>query len=393
MALPSTDCQRVAQWLSTGAIKHTLDPTTPNSVDLARFIARANGATTEELPDAGPARPEAEAALVRAVGPVGQHFLFVLLDGMGMNLLEAALPPTSFLRRHLVQAMHSVFPATTTAALNSLASAVYPSAHGLPGWTIRTTTSAGVEITATPLPFIEDGSAAPLSKVGVTPTELFRTTPIYNSYRRPAHQISAYAGTAFSDYSTGWCPSTKTDSISAAIDAIAERWRAADIGETFTYWYNPEPDSASHKHGWRSEEVAAALVALDAGLERLWSTTQGVRGGRTIVVSADHGHLECHGEQTMVLGAQPEDEELVSLLRCNPTVEPRTPGFHVREGTIEGLNRRGRFAEAFRASRFGRHFALLTTDEADALELFGPVGIHIPQQCTGALVVIDVGFA
>ena len=85
MAPPSTDCQRVAQWLSTGAIKHTLDPTTPNSVDLARFIARANGATPEELPSAGPARPEAEAALVAAVGPVGQHFLFVLLDGAGVG--------------------------------------------------------------------------------------------------------------------------------------------------------------------------------------------------------------------------------------------------------------------------------------------------------------------
>jgi hypothetical protein len=380
MAPASTDCQRVAQWLSTGAIKHTLDPTTPNSVDLARFIARANGATPEELPNAGPARPEAEAALVAAVGPVGQHFLFVLLDGMGMNLLEAALPPSSFLRRHLAQPMHSVFPATTTAALNSLASAVHPSAHGLPGWTIRTTTSAGVEITATPLPFIEDGSAAPLGKVGIHPTELFRAAPIYNSYRRPAHQVSAYAGTTFSDYSTGWCPSSKSDSISAAIAAIAERWRAAD-SETFTYWYNAEPDSSSHKHGWRSEQVVAELVALDAGLERLWANTRGVCGGRTVIVSADHGHLECHGEQTMVLGAQPEDEELLSLLRCNPTIEPRTPGFHVREGAVEGLNR-SRFAEAFRASRFGRHFALLTAEEADALELLGPVGLHISYSCS-----------
>ena len=229
-----TDVQRVEHWLSTGQIKHTLDSATPNSVDLARFIARANGAPPEELPDAGPPRPEAEAALLQAVGPVGQHLLFVLLDGMGMNLLESTLPPTSFLRRHLAQSIHSVFPATTTAALNSLASAVYPSTHGLPGWTVRTKTSVGAEITATPLPFIEDGSAAPLDTVGIQAADLFCAKPIYDSYHRPAHQISAYAGTEFSSYSTGWCASTKTDSIAGAIEAIAARWRGAQ-SETFTY--------------------------------------------------------------------------------------------------------------------------------------------------------------
>lgn len=386
MAQPrSTDFQRVKGWLSTGAIKHTLDPATPNSVDLARFIARANGASPKDLPHAGPIRPAAEAALQRAVGPVGQHFLFVLLDGMGMNLLEATLPPTSFLRRHLAQQMHSVFPATTTAALNSLASALHPSVHGLPGWTIRTTASGtGCEITATPLPFIEDGSAAPLDTVGVDASEIFRAPPIYNTYRRSTHQISAYAGSEFSDYSTGWCPSTKSNSVADAISAVAARWNSA-TRETFTYWYNAEPDGMSHKYGWSSEHVAAELVALDAALEQLWFDTEGTCGNRTMIVSADHGHLECRGEQIMVLGEEPEDRILLSLMRCNPTVEPRTPAFHVRRnddpsliaisdrgGDSAQLNRE-LFAAAFRDSRFSRHFALLTIDEADALELFGPV--------------------
>ena len=41
MAAPSTDLERVERWLGAGAIKHTLDPATPNTVDLARFIACA----------------------------------------------------------------------------------------------------------------------------------------------------------------------------------------------------------------------------------------------------------------------------------------------------------------------------------------------------------------
>ena len=50
------------------------------------------------------------------------------------------------------------------------------------------------------------------------------------------------------------------------------------------------------------------------------------------MVTADHGHLEVHGEETMVLGAEPADEALTAALRCAPTVEPRSPGFHLRDG-------------------------------------------------------------
>ena len=370
------DLARVQAWLEDGSLKHTLDPQTPNTVDLARFIALANGAPREELPAAGPARPEAEAVLQRAIGAVAPHFLFVLLDGMGMNLLESTLPPTSFLRRHLVQPMHSVFPATTTAALNSLASGVHPSSHGLPGWTIRTTSaSTGAELTATPLPFVEDvaGSfGSSLSTAGVQPEELFLAPPIYSLYRRPAFQVSAYAGTEFSDYSTGWCPSSKPDSAADAMVTIAERWKSQEHGEgSFTYWYNAEPDSSSHKFGWKSDNVTEELIALDAALESLWAETADLAadggGGRTIVVTADHGHLECHGDETMLLGDHPEDAALTDLLRCSPTVEPRTPGFHVADGSSAEA-----FAVAFRSSRFSEKFALLSADEAEALEIFGP---------------------
>ena len=209
--MAARDLERVKGWLASGELLHSLDVQTPNTVDLARFVALTNGALPSELPP-GPARPEAEAALRSAVGPVRTHFLLVLLDGMGMNLLESVLPPSSFLRRYLARPIHSVFPATTTAALNSLATGVHPSAHGLPGWTVRTTASDGTELTATPLPFVEDDGGsfgAPLDSVGVEPDSLFSSPPLYSLYRRPAHQVSAYAGTDFSSYSPGWSPSSK----------------------------------------------------------------------------------------------------------------------------------------------------------------------------------------
>ena len=55
-----------------------------------------------------------------------------------------------------------------------------------------------------------------------------------------------------------------------AMELIAQRWRDGGSAETFTYWYCAEPDSSSHKFGWRSAEVAAELRQLDAALESLW---------------------------------------------------------------------------------------------------------------------------
>ena len=77
-----------------------------------------------------------------------------------------------------------------------------------------------------------------------------------------------------------------------------------------------------------------------------------MEGGRTIVVTADHGHLEVHGEETMVLGAEQVDEALTAALRCAPTVEPRSPGFHLRDGADKE-----RFAEDFRHSRCAKQAA------------------------------------
>ena len=65
-----------------------------------------------------------------------------------------------------------------------------------------------------------------------------------------------------------------------AMELIAQRWRDGGSAETFTYWYCAEPDSSSHKFGWRSAEVATELRQLDATLwERLLCELHCTRAG------------------------------------------------------------------------------------------------------------------
>lgn len=99
--------------------------------------------------------------------------------------------------------------------------------------------------------------------------------------------------------------------------------------------------------------MEAALQRLAAGL---------ARHDARLVVSADHGLVTVPDDRRHVVAS---DDELAGLFSIRPVGEPRAPLLHVRPGAEE------RVAALFE-ERFGERYALLTTDEADALRLFGP---------------------
>ena len=63
-----------------------------------------------------------------------KHVVLLLLDGMGKNILENNLSSNSFLRRHWLTTLTSVFPPTTVAATTALQSGVLPGESGWIGW-------------------------------------------------------------------------------------------------------------------------------------------------------------------------------------------------------------------------------------------------------------------
>jgi len=70
-----------------------------------------------------------------------RHVIFVLCDGMGTAVLERHLlgggAPSFLLAHNQPSRLRSIFPATTPAALTTLATAVWPGQHGAPGWDLR----------------------------------------------------------------------------------------------------------------------------------------------------------------------------------------------------------------------------------------------------------------
>src|SRR3954454_18146925 len=132
----------------------------PNLVHLVRAIATLCGVAGYD--DAAAVRE-----LIDTIGVAGasQHLVFVLLDGLGMNLIDR-LPADSFLASHLRRSINATCPSTTAAALTTVATAEYPNRHAV---TVCSPHLPQRELTATILPFAERFTGQPLVQRGITP--------------------------------------------------------------------------------------------------------------------------------------------------------------------------------------------------------------------------------
>jgi hypothetical protein len=342
-----SDTDRVRGWFASGALLPPA-PALPNSVDLGCAIASLCGVDDSiETPGA----KEIAAALGET-----EHLVVVLIDGLGLNLIES-LPPDAFLRRHLALELRAVFPATTAAALTSLATGRWPAQHAVPAWWLYLPEHG---LTATVLPFVERFSERPLGELGVRAGETFREPALMASFARDAVSLlpEGIAGSVYTVYVAGGTPVRGYRDLAGGIDAVIARVSAARA-PTYTYLYYPTLDTIEHARGHQSAEARAELLRVDRELARLAAA---IAGRGRLAVSADHGQIEVADAGKRFL--EPGDG-VHGLLAAPAYGEPRVPFFRARDGAADA------FAAAFR-ERHGDPFALLSIDEADELRLFGP---------------------
>ena len=336
-----------------------------NVVDLSRALWSAAGAQTTAL------SPAAE-AIARRIGDP-EHLVFVLVDGLGMDMLEA-MPAATFLWSHLEGTLQTVFPSTTAVALTSLATGAWPAVHGIVGHWLQLDAVGSVTVLAgTTRP---EGRA--LADFGVTSDDLFLATAAAPTPARERLSLlpAAIVDSPFSAFAAGpWRVGYR--SINDAFELAADFIKAA-VRPTFTYIYISRIDDTAHELGSARLELVGAVRDLDASLRRLAS----VIGGRgRVVLTADHGHLAVRPFARRVV----RGGDLATAFRAPPTGDARVVSFHLQPGT------EAEFATKFR-DQVGAYFCLLTPDEIEALELLGP-GALAPEtkRRLGDLVAISVG--
>lgn len=262
--------------------------------------------------------------------------VLLLADGLGYGLLQAHLPPESFLRRHCVGTLSSVFPPTTTAAATALESGLFPAQSGWLGWSVYWP-ELGDNVNLYPNTTSQGEPAAPV--------HLGRT---FLPFQTLTAQIGATGVEA-----TG-LEANDPEEVFPQIEDLCRQ-----PGNHFIYAYLSRPDGLLHRHGCSAPEVTEWLLRLDGALAEAmekWPDTQ-------LILTADHGFLDLEGRCL-------EDEpELMDTLEGLPSVEPRTLCFRVRPGK----------EEAFRAAlkrAVGESYDLYTRQEVLEQELFGPGPCH-----------------
>lgn len=269
------------------------------------------------------------------------HVVVILLDGLGMNILERNLTYRDFLRRNLYSDYSSVFPPTTTSSTTTFLSGLSPVEHGWLGWDVYFKQ--------------EDKTVCCFKNTlqrSTTPAADYHVARKYLPYKSIIDMINetgkAKANVVFPFGENGH------STLSSWVQAIKDSVNTPQKTFTYAYWENP--DKELHFRGNRSNDVMKMINDLNAEMAYLCGTTKDT----LFLITADHGH-----EDIQNIFLQEDYPEIAKMLQRPCSIEPRAISFFVKEEYKDV------FAREFN-DKFSKDYILFTKEEALEKKLFGP---------------------
>ena len=241
------------------------------------------------------------------IGP-SRHVVVCLIDGLGWQALlrhPDAAPFMTAAAKDDPGPIRAAFPTTTPVGLGTFGTALPPGAHGLVGasfWLpetdeVLTPLHWGAEPTPVAVQpertIFERSSAAGIRTSAVSP----------GAYRESGLTRAVLRGGAYES------AESITDRV-AIVAGIVE-----DPRPSFTYVYWPELDRTGHEFGVASEEWRQALGRADALVAGL---AEACGPGSSLVVTADHGMVDCPSASRIPLEDDPALMTGVRLIAGEP---------------------------------------------------------------------------
>ncbi len=272
-----------------------------------------------------------------------RNVLLMLFDGMGIDAVERHLPEDSFLRRHFVQPLSSVFPPTTTAATTAIQFGLLPAAHGWLSWALYfPELDCNVELFRNTV-YLSDGK--PAADYPIANTYM----PLPDVYKLLSGMGGLTEAGSISPFGT--IPADSMDALFGQAEA-----RCKMPGRHYYYCYWNDPDDKMHKTGVGSSETKAVITEIDQRVEKL---CQDLAGTDTLLLAtADHGLIDVRFRFLR------DTPEVAAHLLRPMAMETRHITFFIKPGHQEA------FARDFNAA-YGEDFMLLTREEVFAQKLFG----------------------
>ena len=256
-----------------------------------------------------------------------KHVFFVVLDGLGQNVIEEHLDANSFIRRNLSSYITSVYPPTTVAATTACLSGVAPGESGWIGWH----------------QYFDD------IKQDIV---VFRNKTTYTDEEIDFDVASKYIPYTpfYKKFENIICrelfPYFRSDGFSKFRLMCKEMVNISKLDDpTYTYCYWANPDALLHVCGVKDNAIRKVVCDLDKSLEKAFNKC----GPQTsIIIIADHGIID---SEDIVLMDYPD---FIETLEFPPSLEARTTAFKVKDHE--------KFVKLFN-EYFGKYFTLYKKEE------------------------------
>ncbi len=278
-----------------------------------------------------------------------RHVVVCLIDGLGWAGLQAHAALAPHVTSLAGAGIQAAFPTTTPVGLASLGTGLLAGAHGMVGASFELSDDDAV---LTPLHW----GHYPLP-IAVQPEPT-----VFERAARSGVRVTTLAPSAYEN--SGLTRAVLRGAEYVGVADIADRTTALSgiLGSSeasFTYVYWPELDRVGHEHGPSSSQWGEALVRVDQLVEQLMAA---LVPGSTLIVTSDHGMLECPPTQRISLDDDPRLAEGVRRWAG----EPRARHVYVQAGAVADV------LATWRAI-LGDRVDILTRDDIASADLMGPV--------------------
>ena len=277
-----------------------------------------------------------------------KNVVLVLFDGLGSRLLNKVLNKDSFLIKHRIQEISSVFPSTTASSTLSIQTGLNPCEHGWLGWTnFISPLNAIIQLfwgTERGKRFDEKSDIFnEIKKTYLSPKTL---AEIIKEKNNDTYFVSPYG-----DY--------KYQTLNSMLEIIESKINIKTDKKKFFYVYNKEPDSTLHNLGCGAKEVNDLILERNSKLEEFYNNK--LDNDTLMIILSDHGHID--GDSIHLT----DYKDILELMETDTFGEDRCPMFKIKEGEKD------KFKQLFE-KYFGNFFILLSKDEIKDKKIFGDIG-------------------
>ena len=259
-----------------------------------------------------------------------KNVVLLVMDGMGMNVLEKTLPHNAFLRKHIKTEISSVFPPTTTAATTSILTGKTPLEHGWIGWSCY---FKEVDKCIDLFSNHESGTDTPACDKHLPYTFM----PYDNILDVLSSKVQTYAVWPFSK-----------EYFANNMEGICTQLKklCSSDEKKFIYAYHSQPDTNLHEFGIGASCVTKMMSTYNIQLETLVNEISDT----LFLITADHGMID------ITMKCVEDYPAVNKALTRHICVEPRCCSLYVKDEYI------AEFPRIFHET-FPNKFLLFTHDE------------------------------